>query len=308
MRPVLLLAALLAYSYGLTQPHRFVHHNYQPFFKWFHQQSQVDQLYRNHSTLYIFGHEARAYAAPSRSATVVAQLNMGQPVANIAYGEYDPLPTDKINGYNDLWYHVRGKDRNGQAFEGYVWGADIARGWRQADITGDGQAEFILLGLSAQPRTAPGDIKAELRVLQGGRLMEQRLIPGLCLFEECGASPMLRVLQDAAQPRLTVIEASTMTIGCSVGIEKAFYFWNGRQLERIFHAEFTTQHIFAQKEFSFAAETNAAGQITALSICHYRQEDQHYNPVWECRTVPVAAEKPQGKEEEEKVEVKARAR
>ncbi len=306
MRPVLLLTALLAYGYGLTQPSRFVHHNYQPFFKWFHQQSQVDQLYLNHSTLYVFGHEALAHAAPGRSATVVAELQMGQPVVNIAYGEYDPLPTDKINGYPDLWYHVRGKDRRGQAFEGYVWGADIARGWRRADITGDGQAEFILLGLATQPRTAPSDIKAELRVLQNGRLMEQRLIPGLCLFEECGASPMLRILQDPTHARLTVIEASTMTIGCSVGIEKAFYFWNGRQLERIFHAEYTTQHIFAQKEFSFAAETDAAGRVTALSVCHYRQEDQHYNPVWECRTMPVAPATPQP--EEEPAKKKARAR
>jgi len=306
MRTVILLTALFACGSGMAQSNRFVHHDYEPYSRWFDQQTQAAQLYRGQATLHIFGHDAVVRAEPKRDAAAVARLVMGQPVTNIAYREQDPLPVDEINGYQDIWYHIRGSDEAGRPFVGYVWGAEIARGWRRADITGDGQAEFVLLGLAAQPRTAPSDIKGELRVLQAGRLVEQRLIPGLCLFEACGASPMLRILQDPGRPRLTVIEASTMTIGCDGGIEKAFYFWNGRHLDRIFHAEYLSQHIFTQKEFSFPAETTANGEVITRSICRYRQEDRNFNPVWECRTVPVA---PQAVEPATApAKVKARAR
>lgn len=294
MRTSLLAALLVVHaSIGESQPaNRFVSRDYQNFYNWFHQQSQVGQLYNNKTTLYIFGFEARVYAAPRRNAPLVTHLALGQSVTNLAYDERY-VPKDRIDGYNDMWFHVSGTDPQGRPFSGYVWGADIARGWRQDDITGDGYPEFILLGISSRPRTAPSDINAELRVLQDGVLIEQRLVPGLCLFEECDTSPLLRILHDQAEPGLIIIETSTMTIGCEVGIEKAFFFWNGRKLERVFHAEFTTQHEFERRNFSFPIRDINTGLVTAQRVCQYSREDEFYNPVWQCQTVPaVPVDKP----------------
>jgi len=276
-----------------SQPReRFVNKDYDEFYKWFHQHSQVDQLYDQKSTLHIFGHHTQVYNAPSRQSGLVAELRMGQAVENIAYRQ-DDLPFDEIDGYGDLWYHVRGRDQFGEPFTGYIWGADIAKGWRRADITGDDRPEFVLLGLSPRPRQSIRDINAEIRVLQNGRLLAQQTIPGLCLFEDCDTSPMLRVLKEKHQTDFPVIEASTMTIGCEIGIEKAFFIWNGRQLERVFHAEYTTRQSFADKEFSLKVRDEQSGRVVGLKVCRYSHEDSNYNPVWKCQVIKIDEEKQQ---------------
>jgi hypothetical protein len=289
MQYLLLTIALLAVpaTPGWTQSdNRFVSQKHQHFFEWFHQQSQVAQLYSNRSTLYIFGHRAEVHDTPCLKSNIIAELTMGQPVQNIAYSE-DYLPADVINGYDDIWYHVRGQDYQGRPFSGYVWGADIARGWRKADITGDGHDEFVLLGIASRPRRQLTEINAELRVLQeDGRLLTQSIIPGLCVFEECATSPLLRIIKDNQHPELQIVEASTMTIGCAVAIEKSFFLWNGNRLQRVFHAEYTTGKEFANTDFSVPVR-DQKGTVIAVKVCHFSHEDEHFNPVWECRVVPL---------------------
>jgi hypothetical protein len=285
MRTNLLLATLLlaqaspnnAQSYFASQDHS-------DFFEWFHERSQVDQLYADKTTLYIFSDKVNIRKTPSGKAEVVAQLPIGHAVYNIAYGN-KPLPTAEINGYGDIWYHVRGKDAQGKPFTGYVWGSHIAKGWREADITGDGTPEFIMLGISSQPRKKPSDINAEVCVLQNNRVLNRVFVPGLCIFEDCAASPMLRVMKSQATPGLMIIEASAMTIGCMTGIDKSFFYWNGSGLERVYQAEYSTKTETFRKKFVVAPNRS---QSSTAQLCEYGGEDSNYNPIWSCKTIPVS--------------------
>lgn len=279
MRSNLLLAALL---FSQTVPNsaqtHFVSQDQSHFFEWFHERSQVVDLYADRTTLYTFTDEATVKQRPSENAGTVTQLPIGWTLTNIAYSE-NYVPKDEINGYEDLWYHVQGIDQQGKPFNGYIWGAQVAKGWRATDITGDGINEFIMLGIAAKTRQKPSDINAEIRILQCNRMISQTIVPKLCVFEECASSPMLRVLQSQQIEGLTVIEASTMTIGCSTGIDKAFYYWNGSGLERVYQAEYVTQTEMFKKQFIVAP---AGSKSTTVQVCAYRGEDSNYNPIWKC--------------------------
>lgn len=292
MRSILLATALLSYqttpniaqSYFATQDDG----NY---FEWFHEHAQVDLLYSDHSTLYIFTDKVNVRQKPTTEAAIVAQLTVGQEVTNIAYTE-NSIPKGLIGGYSDMWYHVKGKDAKGTVFEGYIWGTHLAKGWREADLTGDGKTEFVMLGISTQPRKNAKDIKAEIRILQQNKVVGQATVPGLCIFEACDSSPMLRVLKSQLTPGMIIIEASTMTIGCMTGIDKAFFYWNGSGLERVYQAEYSTQTELFKKQFVIAP---AGSQQTTVQRCEYGGEDSDYNPIWNCKTVyvnPVSEAKP----------------
>jgi len=201
---------------------------------------------------------------------------MAYAVTNIAYGDDYYLPEDEINGYGDIWYHVEGLTPAGKAFAGYIFGAQIAKGWRDQDITGDRQSEFLMMGVSSEPRQTLRDIKAELRIVQNGKLKAKTTIPGLCLFEDCASSPLLRAERTAQD--FYMIEASTMTVGCWAGIERAFYYYDGKSLSRVYHAEYTTQKEFADEPFVVSKGSSA-------QVCEYSHEDQHYLPVWSCKTI-----------------------
>lgn len=284
MRSNLLLAGLLlVQATPNSAQDYFVAQNYSSFFEWFHEHSQVEQLYSDRSTLYIFSDQVNVRQSPSTRSSIITQLPIGWSVTNIAYTE-NYVPKDRIKGYEDIWYHVKGLDKNGKAFHGYVWGAHVAKGWRQADITGDGLPEFVMLGVAGQARTNPRDINAEIRILQCNRLISQTIVPDLCVFEECASSPMLRILQSQAIEGLTMIEASTMTIGCSTGIEKSFFYWNGSGLERVYQAEYTTNTEMYKKQFTVAT---AGSQQSTVQVCEYGGEDSNYNPTWNCKVVQV---------------------
>lgn len=285
MRTNFLLATLLlCHTLPNNAQNYFAAQDYSDFFEWFHERSQVDQLYADKTTLYIFSDNVNIRKAPSGKAEIITQLPIGHAVYNIAYGN-NPLPTAEINGYGDIWYHVRGKDAQGKAFVGYVWGSHIAKGWREADITGDSYPEFIMLGVSSQTRKKPSDIKAEVCVLQNNRVINRVFVPGLCIFEECDASPMLRVMRSQATPGLTIIEASAMTIGCMTGIDKSFFYWNGSGLERVYQAEYSTQKEMFRKKFVVAPNRT---QASTVQLCEYGGEDGNYNPIWNCKTVPMS--------------------
>ncbi|MBK9492096.1 MAG: hypothetical protein IPO07_27305 [Haliscomenobacter sp.] len=183
---------------------------------------------------------------------------------------------------------MKGQDTAGKAFQGYVWGGHIAKGWRKADLTGDGNAEFVLLGVSSKPRKKLTDIQGELRILQKGRVLHRSNVPGLCLFEDCGSSALLRILNVPSANNALVIEASVMTIGCWAGIEKTYFYWNGAELELIYHAELISGKVLANHPFS-VKDKNGAEVMT----CRYVREGDDYNPLWDCRGVkakPVAAQ------------------
>ena len=285
MKSNLLLATLISLQFAPSSAQvRLAAQDYGDFFEWFHERSQVSQLYTDRSTLYTFTDQVNVRKQPSTRAAVVTQLPIGHALTNIAYKEQSAIPRDCIKGYDDIWYHVRGIDAQGRAFSGYVWGAHIAKGWREADLNGDGMAEFIMLGIPAQSRTHPHDINGEVRILQDNRLIGQALAPGLCVFEECASSPMLRVLQSQKIAGLTIVEAGTMTIGCMTGIDRIFYYWNGSTLERVYQMEYATNTELYRKSFVVSP---AGSRQTTIQICEYGGEDGQYNPTWNCRTVPV---------------------
>ena len=256
---------------------RFVSHDYKDYYDWFHQRSQVGLLYTNGASLYTFALSKVKAMACTDSETLL-RLPIGSKITNIVDISED-FVQDNINGYDDIWFHVKGEDARHQFFEGYIWGADIAKSWQSVDITGDGINEFVLLGISSKKRKRPTDINATLKVLKNGKILSQTTVPGLCLFEECAASSLLRILKDQPVKGAIIIEASTMTIGCTAGVEKVYYFWNATQkLERVFHAEFTTNKQLRNKSFEFRGEEG-------LILCRFKHEDKNYNPVWEVKKV-----------------------
>jgi len=261
---------------------------WEAYFDWFHRQSQVEQLYSNGATLYAFGDKVAVHSGASRNSKIIATLSNGHSLKNIGYATDAELPTEEINGYGDFWYRVKGQNAAGKAFQGYVWGGHIAKGWRKADLTGDGKAEFVLLGVSSKPRKKLTDIHGELRILQKGRVLHRSDVPGLCLFEDCGSSALLRILNVPAANNALVIEASTMTIGCWAGIEKTYFYWNGSGLELICHAELISGKVLSSHPFSVKDKNGAE-----VMNCRYVREGDDYNPLWDCRGTkakPAAAQ------------------
>lgn len=249
------------------------------YFDWFHNRSQTSHFYQNNSDLLVFRQNVPVRTAPSPDADVLTKLEMGQTVHNIAFQDH-AIPKDKLDGYNDIWLHVKGHLPKGQPFEGYVWGTHLARGWKTADITGDGQKELIMLGVSSLSRNSPKDINGELRIVKNGQLLEQKTLPGLCLFEECDNSTLLRILSNTPQHGQVIIEASTMTIGCWAAVEKTYLHWNGQEVELIYHGELISGKVYTQNPIQFS---HPATEKT--EICEYIGEDKYHNPKWRCRTI-----------------------
>ena len=289
MRMLLISATLLSIQLPVSQAQeQLVGQDFGDYYEWFNEHSQTEQLYAHNATLHIFTDHTTVHLGPCRDSKVIADLPIGQTVTNIAYDDYY-VPEDQIDGYGDMWYHIRGRNADGGAFQGYVWGAYIAKAWQSVELTGDQHEEFVMLGVASTPRRQPTDINAEIRILHQNKLWYQKLVPGLCLFEECATEAMLRVLKD---PKLgfTFMETSTMTLGCWAGIEKAYFYWNGSSLERVYQAEYTTKKEYANQTF-----TVPAGKDVPLQVCHFSHEDENYDPVWKCEVVkakPAARVRP----------------
>lgn len=275
MRSILILAAFFS-THTITGQERFVSSDFNDFYDWYHRQSQVAQLYEDQAQLFTFAGNTEVHAGPCRTSETITRLPAGYGVRNIAYDDYY-LPEDEIDGYGDIWYHVSGKDPRGQAFTGYIWGGQIAKGWRSVDLGKDGQPEFIMLGISSKKRQAPAEINAEIRIARRGQVVYQVTVPGLCVFEDCASSPLLRAVE--TPQGFTIIEASTMTVGCWAGIEKSFFYWDGTNLKRVYHAEYTTNKEFANESFVF--NNSSAG----TQLCRYSHEGENYSPVWECKEI-----------------------
>lgn len=280
----MMLASLLSISSLLSAQNKPAPTNYEDYYEWFNEQSQTTKLYQNNTTLYIFGNAVNVREAPCLESEVLTQLSIGQKVKNIAYPEYY-LPEDEINGYGDIWYHVKGKDKHGKTFNGYVWGALIAKSWKAIDIDNDKKEEFLMLGISSKKRSKPTDINAEIRMIKDGIVSFRQTIPGLCLFEDCASSALIRTVKTPGRTGYAIIEASTMTIGCTAGIEKALMVWNGLEFDLVFHNEVLSQTTFVNKEFVYTSTEE--NQTTPIQLCKFGYEDQSYNPIWICEPIPI---------------------
>lgn len=298
MKTTLLLTAFLAGSAcSVHAQTRFVGDDYLRYFEWHNSNSQLEKLFTPGSQLYAFGDEVKMYRYPDQHSEILAKLKDGQSLRNRSdYRKVQHIPDGEVNGYRDIWFKVS----TDQGVCGYVFGSQIAKGWRWADLTGDQQQELILLGVSPSPRRNFSDIRAEIRILQDDQLLYNTSVPGLCVFEECGSSPMLRILKDEPYRGGIIVEASTMTVGCLTGIERAFFFWNGRQLESVFHAEYTVD-----KEYDRHAFQVRDPEAVRTMICNYKQQDESFNPVWECREIQTKAP---ASPDVKKAVVRARAR
>ncbi|MBX2875346.1 MAG: hypothetical protein KTR30_24730 [Saprospiraceae bacterium] len=285
MRTLLITFALISVqSLGFSQE-RLVGEDYNAYYDWFNKYSKTAEQYEQGSTLYVFGHDIKIFQGPCEDAKVVTKVKMGQTVKNMVdYTEAMQVPEDEINGYGDIWYQVGGKDANGKRFSGFLWGGHIAKAWAYHDFTGDQRKELVMLGLSPAPKRNVTDIKAEIRILQKGNLLYQKIVPGLCVFEDCGSNVLLRVIPNAPVQGSFMLEASTMTVSCFAGIEKAFYNWDGQRLNLAYHAEYTTKHQFANQPFRLEAANGS------VQICRYSQEGNNFTPEWSCKDItPEAA-------------------
>lgn len=282
MRNILIAVSLLILNTQnpLAQD-RFVDVDYSQYYDWFHERSQVGQLYTGGTTLYTFTENTPVHESPCQQSEVVTQLPLGYPVENIEYTT-DYLPEDEIDGYGDIWYQVKGKRPNGEEFYGYIWGADIAKAWQKADLYEQATPVFMMLGIASEPRQSFSDIKAEIKIVDGRELLSQTTVPGLCIFEDCASSALLRTIPHPTLDDVKIVEASTMTITCTAGIEKTYFYWNGSSLELVYHTEITTGEAYAQN--AFVVNQTEAGAHKVL-ICNYSHENKNFNPVWDCREI-----------------------
>ncbi|NRA49609.1 MAG: hypothetical protein HRU12_10800 [Phaeodactylibacter sp.] len=277
MKNILLISALFAVQASPAQE-RFVSHSLEGYYDWFHEHSQVADHYEPNTTLYTFTAGTKVHEGPCREANVLTSLPLASPITNLSYQDAYFLPEDEINGYGDFWYQVKGTDAAGKRFQGYVWGADIAKSYYKTDLNKDKVADIVLLGISSQERKSAPDINAEIRLVQDGKLLTASTIPGLCVFEDCASSSLVRVTTTAQG--FPMIETSTMTVGCWAGIDKAFYFYDGASLNRVYQAEYTTNHEVVNE--SFIVNRNSSAQV-----CQYSHEGKDYAPVWKCKTLNV---------------------
>jgi hypothetical protein len=264
---------------------RFITADYTRYFDWFHEHAQTELLYPRHASLYIFEYETPLMREPCTDSQVLDHLSIGQEVTNLTtFSLGNALQEDQIKGYDDLWYPVKTISSKGESIQGYVWGAYLAKGWKHFDLEQDGQTELILLGVSSHPRNIPENIQAEIRILQGPQLLTQVQVPGLCVFEECASSALLRVIPDQPQPGHQIIEASTLTVGCEVSIEKNYFYWDGVQLKRVMYGELAFEPF--QKTESFISEKRLKknGQYE-ITECTYAGEDENFFPIWKCEKI-----------------------
>ncbi len=278
MRATTLFSLSMALFLTGNAQERFISSDFTRFYDWFHEHAQTELLYTHQATLYIFEYETPIRQSPCLEGEILGHLSIGQKVSNFIPNSDFYTPTeDQINGYDDLWYPVKAHDSHGQEIEGFVWGAHIAKGWRRVDLTFDQEKELILLGISSRPRTEPEDINAEIRILKGDHLLAQQQIPGLCLFEECQSSALLRIIQDSIYPELIVLEASTLTVACDVSIEKNFYYWDGFKLINVLSGEFAFNPTYTEKSFTLNRSPSRKGTVS----CSLSYLDENFNPVWD---------------------------
>lgn len=256
---------------------RYSGEEFRDYYQWFHRYSQTADPYVDGSTLYTFQPQTRIYTAPSFEAEVRATLAAGQTLTNVVITPEETVFSE-LRGYYEQWLSVRTAH-----FNGYVWAGDIAKAWRTINSP-TGQTQLVLLGLSPEARRTPSDLRANLRIVAQGQVVTSLELPGACIFEDCGASTLLRPLHTPGHFQSTqVFEISILTAGCLTGLDKTLVSWDGQQLRLVYQAEYMTGHQYASQPIY----TQKQQQLT--QVCYYSHEDMNYNPVWRCETVKTAS-------------------
>ncbi len=247
------------------------------YYTWFHEHSNTADLYQSGKIIYTFVDHALVHQEACVESRILADLPVGTPITNLFDETIEPT-WESINGYNDIWYKVKGFDRDGNHFVGYLWGGHIAKAYQPAFVTGEGVEEFILLGVSSKKRKGLRDINAELKVVSENKVISKATIPGMCLFEECTSDALVRILTDQPFKGEIIIEASSMTISCVTGIEKSYFSWKNGQLELVYQFSTPNKKETIKKSFSydFPEET---------ILCRYSHETADFTPVWKCKRI-----------------------
>lgn len=247
-------------------------------YNWVHEQTQTSAFYRSGETLYTFLEETAIMTDPCLESEAVIVLPIGYPLENDFYSFDENIPEDAINGYGDVWFRVRGEGLNGEYFEGYVWGGDLAKGWRVVDLSNDGVDEFVMLGLPAEMLRAKGQEKAEIRVVRHYDLVSQSLIDGVCIAENCNNMPLLRMIPNQPISGSMMIEVSTMPIHCAkgVGLYRTYSVWQPttQRVEYVYGGSYMAN--VEDKNIRFTQGT---------TVCQFSHEDQNFNPVWDCKSL-----------------------
>jgi len=250
------------------------------YFDWFQREAQVDELYAHETVLYVFNPEAPLFKGPDLNAPVLCRLNTGDCVVSLLKAEKTHLPSLSLRGMEELWYPVRHRLSDGRWVRGYVWGGDVAKGWRMEDLDADGHPELLLLGLSASSNLYADRIAGALKILSRGQVLSVASVPNLCIFEACAVTPLLRLVPTPHPQGMIIVEASALHIGCQEGLNRAFFHWNGREMERVYQAEWVQGKTLHQ--ISFEHRQLQANRIVTYQ-CVFGRENEHYNPVWDCR-------------------------
>lgn len=270
--PLLLLSA---------QP-RLLPTDYPRFYEWFHQQSPVADLYSDQATLYVFAPTTTLYSGPG-TGKMLAHLPQGTPIRNLAYAEPELAIHAERNGLLDFWYRVVCQTPEGAKLKGYLWGSDLAKAWCWTDANADGKPEFVMLGAMPIPNKiiSPETIRAEIKVLdEKGTLVSQSIIPGMCMFEACANSSLLRLLNDPLNPGRPLLEAATLTEGCESAVERAFFIWEKDSWQCVYYAEFLTGREFVNQPFRVTRDGRTW-------TCRFQGLNEQFNPLWRQEEVPV---------------------
>ena len=283
---ILLLAALANASVpNLPAQEYLVAQDAGDYYEWFQQHSNASALFSDQTTLYIFARQTPLREDPCEESPPVMTLTAGETVRNQAYGVEDFVPTAEIRGYADQWFQVVVDRPDGSTLSGYIWGGHLAKAWHETDLSQDGTDELVLMGLTERERAHQRDIRAELKVIRSGQIISTTELPGMCVFGECDSDALLRTFSPNEQKEMTMLEASTMMIGCTAGIERAFFIWKGNAFECVFYGEMTTQRTYKESPFAVRL-TQKAG---TAQICHFQGIGKDFNPVWQCADREITA-------------------
>lgn len=249
------------------------------YFDWFQREAQVDKLYAHEANLYVFNPQAPLFKGPDLNAPVLARMRTGDCIISLLKAEKMQLPSLSLRGMEELWYPVRHQLPDGRWVRGWIWGGDVAKGWRTKDLDADGHPELLLLGLSASSNLHTNQIAGELKILSRGQVLSVAPVPNLCIFEACAVTPLLRLVPTRHPQGMIIVETSALHIGCQEGLNRAFFHWNGREMERVYQAEWIQGKIMRQ--IPFEHRQIQANRIATYQ-CAFSGEDEHYNPVWDC--------------------------
>ncbi len=264
------------------QPIMYNESRFNQYRQWFERQSPTENLFQQGATLYVFSDYAPLRAISDQAGELLLELPAGTMVENIS----DYLPTDRVDGHDDWWFRVRTHDANGCAVDGYIWGGHVARAWQQAPLLENGQSQLIMLGLAAEPlRTDLSNLQAEVRIAQQGHILYRHSIPKMCVSKDCASRSLLRVLPNQPRTGEMVLEASTLVVGCTTGIDKAFLHWTGRQLQLIYMQEYTRGHVYIDRPFELIRD----GQKIKV---RYEGENAAFDPVWQFSPGGPVSEQP----------------